>query len=324
MTAITPDTIATAKQRSIVALVGREVKLVPRGHEHVGLCPFHKEKTPSFYVNEKKGVYHCHACQVGGDAIDYARHAYGLTFPEAIRRLAGDDELGRIKITPRDQPEDNSERIRQAQTIWTASQPIGGTIAETYLRSRGITIPLPDTLRFHPSLQHSTGLRLPAIVAGMAVAPSRIIAAIHQTFIKIDGSGKIPLSTPRLTLGPAKGGAIRLSPWRDGSLVIAEGIETTLSAMQLFGLPGWSARSDGGIRSLVLPDEVRDVMICADNDANGVGQAVAEVTAEKWRGEGRRVRIELPECVGTDWNDVLRGRIGLGRPGYLQASGFAP
>ncbi len=324
MTAITPEIIATAKQRSLVALIGREVKLRPRGNEYVGLCPFHQEKTPSFYVNEKKGLYSCFGCGAGGDAIDYARHAYGLTFPEAIGRLAGDDDLGRIKITPRDQPEDNSERIRQAQTIWTASEPITGTIAEAYLRSRGITMPLPDTLRFHPYLQHSTGLRTPAMVAAIAVAPSRVIAAVHQTFIKPDGSDKIPLSTPRLTLGPAKGGAIRLSPWTHGPLVIAEGIETTLSAMQLFGLPGWSARSDGGIRSLVLPDEVRDVVICADNDANGVGQAVAEVTAEKWRGEGRRVRIELPECAGTDWNDVLRGQLGLGRPGYLQAGGFAP
>ena len=69
-------------------IVGRRVKLVRRGHEFVGLCPFHSEKTPSFTVNDDKGFYHCFGCGAHGDTISFLMQADGDSFVEAARRLA--------------------------------------------------------------------------------------------------------------------------------------------------------------------------------------------------------------------------------------------
>ena len=72
----------------LVEIVARRVRLTRRGHEHVGLCPFHREKTPSFTVSESKGFYHCFGCQQHGNAIDFVMATEGLEFGEAVARLA--------------------------------------------------------------------------------------------------------------------------------------------------------------------------------------------------------------------------------------------
>ena len=79
--------------------------------------------------------------------------------------------------------------------------------------------------------------------------------------------------------------------------------------MQMFGLPGWAALSATGIEALDLPDEIHEVTIVADNDANGVGYAAALTAYERWQGEGRGVGILMPPNAGDDFNDVLQGRL---------------
>ena len=136
---------------------------------------------------------------------------------------------------------------------------------------------------------------------------------VSRTFLAIDGSQKATLDPVRLFRGPVGGGAVRLGTICPGDwLVIAEGIETTLSVMQATGLPGWAALSASGIARLILPPEARLVLIAADHDANGVGAAAAHDAARRWLGEGRRVKIVVPPEVGCDFNDVLAGR-GYGR-----------
>lgn len=73
---------------SLVSLVGKKVKLSRKGHEYVGLCPFHREKTPSFTVSEEKGFYHCFGCGAHGDAITFTMQMEKMTFPEALEHLA--------------------------------------------------------------------------------------------------------------------------------------------------------------------------------------------------------------------------------------------
>ncbi len=73
---------------SMVVLVGRNVALKKHGREHVGLCPFHNEKTPSFKVNEAKRSFHCFGCGAHGDAFDYLRRAQGMGLYEALKYLA--------------------------------------------------------------------------------------------------------------------------------------------------------------------------------------------------------------------------------------------
>ena len=73
-------------------VIGRYVKLKPAGQNFKGLCPFHKEKTPSFTVSPSKEVFHCFGCGKGGDIFTFLMEKEGLTFPEALERLA--DEVG--------------------------------------------------------------------------------------------------------------------------------------------------------------------------------------------------------------------------------------
>src|SRR2546429_5197839 len=72
----------------IVDLVGRFVNLKKAGVNWKGLCPFHGEKTPSFTVNPRKGIFHCFGCGVGGDAFGFLMRQDKLSFPEAVRALA--------------------------------------------------------------------------------------------------------------------------------------------------------------------------------------------------------------------------------------------
>jgi DNA primase len=84
-----PETVAAVKERTdIVALIGENVRLRKRGRSHVGLCPFHHEKTPSFHVNAERGFFHCFGCGESGSAIDYLMKLEGLSFVEAVRNLA--------------------------------------------------------------------------------------------------------------------------------------------------------------------------------------------------------------------------------------------
>ncbi|WP_394820494.1 DNA primase [Pendulispora albinea] len=87
---ISPQTIALVRERTdIVALILESVPtLKRRGRSFTGLCPFHKEKSPSFHVNPDRGFFHCFGCKEGGSAIDFVMKLDGLTFPEAVRLLA--------------------------------------------------------------------------------------------------------------------------------------------------------------------------------------------------------------------------------------------
>jgi DNA primase len=86
---ISPETIAAVKERAdIVALVGETVSLKRAGRTWKGLCPFHKEKSPSFHVNAERGHFHCFGCGEKGGAIDFLIKLEGHTFPEAVRILA--------------------------------------------------------------------------------------------------------------------------------------------------------------------------------------------------------------------------------------------
>lgn len=131
---------------------------------------------------------------------------------------------------------------------------------------------------------------------------------VHRTYLRHDGSGKAAVETTKTSLGAIAGGAVQLTSIRPGRwTLIAEGLETALSVAQSYGLPAWAALSAGGIRNLALSPEADMVLICADNDANGVGQRAANAAVERFLAEGRRVRIALPPGSGLDFNDLLRG-----------------
>ncbi|MEE8499947.1 MAG: DNA primase [Kiloniellales bacterium] len=129
---------------ALAGAVGRRVKLQRRGREHVGLCPFHNGKTPSFTVSEDKGFYHCFGCGAHGDVIGFAMRAEGLSFPEAVERLAAEAGLQ----VPRASPEERAAARRRADlyevveaaATWfeeRLAMPEGAD-ARAYLESRGL------------------------------------------------------------------------------------------------------------------------------------------------------------------------------------------
>jgi putative DNA primase/helicase len=200
--------------------------------------------------------------------------------------------------------------------IWHKARPIKGTIAEVYLHSRGISFDeWPETLRFHTRCQRpkaEDGTRPPPLPAMVALVEhvKRGRVAVHCTYLRPDGSAKADLSNgkQKAMFGPVAGGAVRFGMPREGEwLAVAEGIETTLAVATACSIPSWAALSAGGIKNLILPPEASMVLICADNDGNGVGQRAAHDAAQRLLAEGRRVRIALPPQNGTDFNDLLTG-----------------
>lgn len=128
--------------------------------------------------------------------------------------------------------------------------------------------------------------------------------AIHRTFLAIGGNGKAPVDPQKMMLGPCRGGAVRLAA-RGEVLMVGEGIETCLAAMQATGNATWAALSTSGLQNLDLPEDVREVIVLADGD--DPGEAAARDCAWRWKREGRRVRIARPP-QGLDFNDMLVDR----------------
>ena len=132
---------------ALVDLIGRRVRLIKRGREWLGLCPFHNEKSPSFSVNESKGFFHCFGCAAHGNAFDFVMRAEGLGFPEAVERLA--QEVG--LPLPRRSAEADAQVSRltglgEAMAIAAAwfRQQLGlaaGQPAQAYLKGRGLGQP---------------------------------------------------------------------------------------------------------------------------------------------------------------------------------------
>src|SRR3954467_5926384 len=86
---LTPAFLDELRARTLLsALVGKTVKLTKAGREFKGCCPFHNEKTPSFYVNDDKSFYHCFGCSAHGDAIRWMTEQQGLPFIDAVKELA--------------------------------------------------------------------------------------------------------------------------------------------------------------------------------------------------------------------------------------------
>ncbi|MBN4016207.1 DNA primase [Rhodospirillaceae bacterium AH-315-P19] len=124
--------------------IGRHVQLRRRGREQLGLCPFHKEKTPSFTVNDEKGFYHCFGCGAHGDVIAFEMDHGGLAFPDAVERLAGIAGVAMPQSSPeavaREKVEDRLIGVLEAATCWYEGELHGprGAAALAYVKNRGL------------------------------------------------------------------------------------------------------------------------------------------------------------------------------------------
>ena len=284
----------------LVDVIGHAVRMKRQGRFWTACCPFHGEKTPSFYVYPDH--YHCFGCGAHGDVFDWIMQTQRLTFPEAVAQLGG-AVIGSANREPRpvaNPPADDTPARNQdlAWRIWNEASDPSETIVAKYLQHRGVRLPNEPVIRFHPRCPR-TGGALPAMIALMTDVVTGDPCGVHRTFLAPDGSGKAAVDKPKMMLGPA--GVIRLDEPIGEGLGVAEGIETTLSIIQTIGWrPVWAAGSRGGIEGFpVLPGHC--LTIFADSDLPGL--TAARSCAARWAAADREVWIQVPP-PGADWNDA--------------------
>jgi hypothetical protein len=253
-----------------------------------------------------------------GDLLDLIQAHCGLpTFHDVV------EEAQRFLGLPRPDPGAGPElRASPARTgspaavrrLWSASRPIGGTLAERYLRSRAISsLAGTGALRFHPRCYYrpdsdSPTETWPAMIAAVTGLDGRITGA-HRTWLDPSGRGKAPIAEPRRAMGRLLGHAVRFGV--AGEVMAAgEGIETTLSLRCLLpGLPMAAALSAAHLRALGFPDVLRRLYIL--QDADGAGRAATRALGDRAQAAGVEA-IPLRPTL-SDFNDDLRelGRAAL-------------
>ncbi|WP_160935232.1 DUF7146 domain-containing protein [Teichococcus coralli] len=259
----------------------------------------------TFSLREREGraVWACASCQDREALTDAVKQAAGNDWTPAPLRHAPQ----RGGLSP-------ARKTVLAAAMWSEAAAVKGTAAEAYLRARGVlaawqggAMPAEGPqLRFHPRARHPEAEGLfPVLLALVRRATDGEPVALHRTYLRPDGSGKADLDPPKASFGPVAGGVVMLhvAP-AAGPLVLAEGIETALAASALMRVPTWACISAGNLARLTLPATARDVIVAADADAPG--QRAAWAAAQRWEGEGRRVRVAIPDTSGTDFCDVLR------------------
>ena len=278
------------------ALGGRKA-----GRDWTARCPAHDDRTPSLSLRDAEDGKVLVCCHAGCDQNKVISNlqASGLWTPNGTHPHA---HFSSRRLTIRTAPDsDDCKRTEAALSIWKLAKSAAGTLVETYLRSRGLSLPSASPLRFHTALKHPTGGIWPAMIALVTRGPDDVPLAIHRTFLAYDGTGKASADRQKMMLGPCRGGAVRLAA-ADDVLMVGEGIETCLAAMQEMGYPAWAALSTSGLRALELPKYVRNVIVLADGDE--AGEAAARDCSLRWAREGRRVRIARASR-GMDFNDML-------------------
>jgi len=175
--AFTPQFLDEIRSRvSLSELIGRRTKLVKKGREYSGLCPFHNEKSPSFTVNEEKGFYHCFGCGVHGDQVEFVKQNEGVSFREAVERLA---DMAGLAL-PVERPEDRARQkqaatlyeVMEAATGWFVSQLAsqGGTHARDYLDRRQVSGAARETFRLGFASNSRTALKEALLARGISEA----------------------------------------------------------------------------------------------------------------------------------------------------------
>jgi DNA primase len=143
---LSPQFLDELRARTLLsALIGRSVKLQKAGREFRACCPFHDEKSPSFYVNDDKAFYHCFGCSAHGDAISFLTDARGMSFIDAVKELAA--AAGMEMPAPDPRMAERQERsigliaATEAAQTWFVEQMqgIAGAEARAYLTRRGVS-----------------------------------------------------------------------------------------------------------------------------------------------------------------------------------------
>ena len=247
-----------------------------------------------------------------GDLLDVIRGSRGLVdFREVM------DEARRFLSLPRPTPEPEwrhrhssapTGSPESARRLFAMSRSIAGTVAETYLRNRGITA-LHGTanLRFHPRCYYRPNddaltQTWPAMIAAVTDFDGKITGA-HRTWLDPSGQDKAPIDTPRRAMGHLLGNAVRFDKAQD-VMAAGEGIETVLSLRcVMLNMPMVAALSAAHLAAILFPVTLRRLYIVRDNDAAGDGAAASLIDRAKALG----IEAITLSPMLEDFNEDLRG-----------------
>lgn len=257
----------------------------------------------------ERGAWYDHEAGRGGDALGLVAHLRRCSMRDAYAWAVSWLGMSEAERRPLPGPAASSSTPREApgtldlaRRLWREALPPAGTLVPAYLAARGLVLPAPAPLRFHPACPRGAE-RLPAMLALMTDPATGEPCGVHRTFLRPDGTGKAP-GQAKMMAGHA--GIIRLVPDAEvaSALGFAEGIETSLQVMQGFGwAPVWAATSAGGIARLPVLPGIEALTLFADGDA--AGQRAAEACAERWQEAGREVTLCLAPA-GEDFDDSAR------------------
>jgi len=248
-----------------------------------------------------------------GDLLDLIRENQGLVeFADVAA------EARRFLSLPHPEPRAPSRQSRTpapsgssnaARRLWRMTRPLIGSVAEAYLRGRGIAdLRQTTNLRFHPNCYwrpegDGPTETWPAMIAAVTDLDGRITGA-HRTWLARDGSGKAPVDPPRKAMGDLLGHAVRFGDAQD-VMAAGEGTETVLSLRQaLPGMPMVSALSAGHLAAVRFPPHLRRLYIVRDNDP--AGDSARDRLVDRAHKAGIEA-ITLSPILG-DFNDDLAAR----------------
>lgn len=298
------DVARLKAETSIEKVAAGATDLKASGDEMKGLCPFHSETTASFFINESKKTYHCFACDAGGDVIGLHQRLHHVDFRQACFDLAGAEHAAPAEVAnPFLVAMRRAASVKRARTIWQEATPIGFSLTETYLTTRGVGHAVPGSIR-HTRVARwwdengREGRREPAMIAALQDREGRV-CGIQRTFL--NGAGrKSSHGTPRLSLGRVRGCAVRFGPIAE-TVMLASGVEDGLAVRLMFpGATVWVAAGDGNLPHVRFPAEVRRVIVCGDADAPG--RIAVAAALEAYAALGLKVE-DLAPRAGKDFNE---------------------
>ena len=261
-------------------------------------CPAHDDRTPSLSVTlgRKAILFHCFAGCLNEEVI-------AALDRQGVRSRDLFDGTCAVAADRLEKRTFNSN----ARRLWHSATAISDGPAEGYLAQRGI-LRASDQLRYlerTPLGPRGAVQFLPAMLA--AVTTDIGIIAIHRTFLDAPNAKLAGFDRPKRALGSLGCGAVRLAPPAAGRLGLAEGIESALSATQMFGVPCWATLGNERFGLVAIPESVRELHLFIDNDAGG--ELANQRALKAYSASCRVIQSRAPASAGFDWNDELKARL---------------